>query len=137
MITCPECGGDGADHEDSSKNCYLCNGTGKVQKPEEQTLVDEINASPMMQWGKKEGEEQVAVELPSGAIAHVSPDVQPETLEALNRVWEILAQGEGLPTEDGEDDSEYGQDEPRSDDAEGAEWEEPEGAKEAQEEELF
>lgn len=28
--TCPECGGDGADHEDSSKDCWNCNGSGQV-----------------------------------------------------------------------------------------------------------
>ena len=26
---CPECGGDGADHEDSSKDCFECGGSGK------------------------------------------------------------------------------------------------------------
>lgn len=28
--TCPECGGDGEDHEDSSKDCFKCNGSGCV-----------------------------------------------------------------------------------------------------------
>jgi hypothetical protein len=137
--TCPVCNGSGVNGENAAILCAECHGDGKVPKAEAPTLVDEINASPMMQWAKNEAGEdiQVGVELPSGMIAHVSPDVQPETLEALNRVGEILAQGEDLPTEDGEDDSEYGQDEPRSDDAEGAEWEELEGTEEAQEEELF
>jgi hypothetical protein len=26
---CPECGGDGADHEDSSKDCWMCDGSGR------------------------------------------------------------------------------------------------------------
>ena len=27
---CPECGGDGADHEDSSRDCFECHGSGYV-----------------------------------------------------------------------------------------------------------
>jgi len=27
---CPECGGDGADHEDSSRDCFECHGAGVV-----------------------------------------------------------------------------------------------------------
>lgn len=29
-IVCPECGGDGADMEDSSRSCYECGGSGVV-----------------------------------------------------------------------------------------------------------
>lgn len=32
-ITCPECGGDGADLEDSSEDCWKCGGTGVVAAP--------------------------------------------------------------------------------------------------------
>jgi hypothetical protein len=31
VVPCPECGGDGADHEDSSENCWNCNGDGVVR----------------------------------------------------------------------------------------------------------
>lgn len=31
-IKCPECYGTGEDLEDSSKNCYNCNGEGVVKK---------------------------------------------------------------------------------------------------------
>ena len=30
-ITCPECKGAGSDMEDSSKNCYMCKGTGIIE----------------------------------------------------------------------------------------------------------
>lgn len=32
LETCPECGGNGGDYDDSSKDCYLCEGTGKITK---------------------------------------------------------------------------------------------------------
>ena len=34
IIKCPECGGDGADHEDSSKDCFECHGDGVVEREE-------------------------------------------------------------------------------------------------------
>ncbi len=57
---CPECGGDGADLEDSSKDCWACGGDGTMSSYRRRNPILGADGKP---WGKLRDDED---ELPQG-----------------------------------------------------------------------
>jgi hypothetical protein len=103
--TCPVCNGSGVNAQNAAEFCAECNGSGRVRKAEAPTLVDELLASPMMEWTENEVGEPI--EVPAELLAEGDPMNDPvidgkiedgPTAEELDK-WEDATYGSATESE--------------------------------------